>query len=355
MSNHKLNAIIKEYLRSNNFEETLASFKKEEEAVQENFQREQEEVNVKNLETLYEEYIVLKKEQKKKDDFISTFNNPVSNQMVNNMMSSMYNLIEVYNKTILNPQQNVQHRSTTPTQNLIPQNLIPHKIQPKPLTKKPNTSTIENSKKSQKKNPLPVGKMAPNLNSIPNTNQNSSLHLNSTLNTNSKQVKQTTPTLQSKPFLQQTPKQLLPRKQQQKKDAPSQKTTSEYKESVVLPTSIQNKENFKPKEEEISPIKPMSNNNSLTQKQYDEIINLDSSVGLEDILNHNIFLTPESKKRDRDHNHNENDFKLMYTPTVEDLFDKEEVKQNPNKKCRVNLESTAFESVRVNIVKLTIN
>jgi hypothetical protein len=84
---------------------------------------------------------------------------------------------------------------------------------------------------------------------------------------------------------------------------------------------------------------PKKKENFNRMTHFEDILNLDH--GLEEILNDNLFLTPESKKRMRGSNE---DHKLMYTPTVEDLLGKEE-NVNPNKKCRVNLESTAFVSV----------
>jgi hypothetical protein len=91
-----------------------------------------------------------------------------------------------------------------------------------------------------------------------------------------------------------------------------------------------------------SPTNPKKNENFNRMTHFEDIINFDH--GLEEILNDNLFLTPESKKRTRGSN---DDHQLMYTPTVEDLLGKEE-NLNPNKKCRVNLESTAFVSVRFN-------
>jgi hypothetical protein len=144
MSEFNFNQLVLEHLRANNFSETMECFIRECNQMKSplNDENSTEESSLKKLDQILQEYQVLKLEQKKKEDFLSTFVSPGSNStMVESMVLHVHNLLEVYTKTL--------HSIQLPQAPAVvaPKNLVPQKIQPKPLTsqtKKPSPGLFLN-------------------------------------------------------------------------------------------------------------------------------------------------------------------------------------------------------------------
>jgi hypothetical protein len=137
MSEFNFNQLVLEHLRANNFSETMECFIRECNQMKSplNDENSMEESSLKKLDQILQEYQVLKLEQKKKEDFLSTFVSPGTNStMVESMVLHVHNLLEVYTKTL--------HSIQVPQAPIVaPKNLVPQKIQPKPFTsqtKKPS-------------------------------------------------------------------------------------------------------------------------------------------------------------------------------------------------------------------------
>lgn len=88
--------IVMSYLKDSKLEKTADCFCKEAGNLLEGYK---ESEPLKNLHKILNEYIELKQEQSRKEEFIKSFSVNATNQLCMNVLSSMYNLLEVFNKT----------------------------------------------------------------------------------------------------------------------------------------------------------------------------------------------------------------------------------------------------------------